>query len=300
MRSATPVIIALPFALLLASCNQPFEPEGPVNRTLVVFGILNAQSDTQYVRLTTTSGGTSSPQVTDAFVTMTSPGGSVFFHDTTVQWLDAAGHRAPTVVYVAYNFRPREGTDYKLTASTPSGLLTSATTTALPAPTLDVVPNTPKKFTLSLKFNSTAGAFVTHFYFDYYALVNNGWELFREEVPSSVFKDIRGDSIIVYPTIAPVRSVAIYQPQVQVQFDSALYVQEQVRLYAQYNGRVVFMHVEFDVTQIDDILYGYYYINNGVVDRSTIRLDQSDYTNFVGGYGVFGSRTGTGKIFVTL
>ena len=300
MRSASSALTTLLFAFLLAACNQPFEPEGPVNRALVVFGILNAQSDTQYVRLTTTSGGSSSPEITDALVMMTTQAGAVIFHDTTVQWLDASGKLSPTVVYVAYNFRPREGSQYRLTASTPSGLLTSATTTALPAPTLDIVPNTPKKFTLNLKFNSTAGAFVTHFYFDYYALVNNGWELIREEVPATVFKDIRGDSIVVYPTLAPVQSVALYQPQVLVQFDSALYVQEQVRLYEQYNGRVVFMHVEFDVTQVDDILYGYYYINNGVVDRSTIRLDQSDYTNFVGGYGVFGSRTGVGKRFLTL
>jgi hypothetical protein len=300
MRSARPAFYALLFTFLFAACNQPFEPEGPVNNALVVFSILNAQTDTQYVRLTTTSGSSTAPVITDAFVTMTSQGGTVYFHDTTVQWLDASGKPSPTVVYVAYNFSPREGWQYTLTASRPSGLSTSATTTALAAPTLDLMPNTPKEFTLQLKFNSVAGAYVTHFYFDYYALINNGWKLIREEVPENGFRDVNGDSVTVYPTIAPVRSVADYHPYVQVQFDSVLYVQEQKRLFKLYNGEVVFMHLEFDVTQIDDILYGYYYINNGLVDPSTIRLDQSDYTNFAGGYGVFGSRTGVQRKIVTL
>ena len=284
MKPSLPAATIALLACLLAACNQPFQPVGPVSNNLVLYSILNSQS------LSTTYGTPPAPDVRDALVQMAGGGRVIRFRDTTVQWLDTQGNISPTNVYVAYNVNVTPGAQYQLSASTPSGLSASATTTALALPTFDLYTGTPGKFNFYTKFNSISGVYVVHFYLEYYALIDNGWELRSEEMPVSFFLTKAGDTVYVYPSFSRVEALPTSRPEVYVQFDSLLWQKAEVGIYSRYNGEVVFMQLEFDFTQIDDILYGYYYINNAPADRSTIRLDQPVYTNIKNGYGIFGSR----------
>jgi hypothetical protein len=45
----------------------------------------------------------------------------------------------------------------------------------------------------------------------------------------------------------------------------------------------------FLLIQFDEPLYNYYFVANGFKDRSSIRLDEPNYTNLSGGVGIFGS-----------
>lgn len=277
-------------ALLLAGCNQPFEPNGPLSSTLVVYSILSSRNDTQYVRLTSTFGTPPAPGITNAAVTITTTGQVITFRDTTVLWPDTAGDLSPTNVYVAYNTPIKGGAVYQLQASTPSGLTASASMTALNQPFFALKPGvTPGFFVLSRAFNSLSGAAVLHFYLDYYALVNNRWVLQTEEVPATRTLDAADNDVLGYPSISPVPTLAAGGNEVQI--DSTLFQITRVRVYKRYApAPVVYLDIRFVLTQIDDALYAYYYINNGPVDISTIRLDVPDFTNIQGGYGVFGSR----------
>jgi hypothetical protein len=285
-----PAGILFVFALLLAGCNQPFEPSGPVDHALVVYGILSSRNDTQYVRLTSTFGNPPAPEIRDAAVTLTTAGWAVSFRDTTVLWRDTAGNLSATNVYVAYNAHVTGGAVYQLRAATPPGLSASATATALGQPFFTLKPFYERgNFVLSRQFRSMIGAAVIHFYLDYYALVNNGWELHTEEVPAGFTIDALNNQVFSYPSLASVEVLASTGTDVRI--DSALFQGARVRVFKKYQpAPVVFLDIRFVLTQIDDALYDYYYINNGPADLSTIRLDVPDFTNIQGGHGLFGSR----------
>ena len=284
-----PCIVSF-LALLLAGCNQPFEPNGPVSNTLVVYGILSSRSDTQYVRLASTFGAIPAPDIKNAAVTVTGGGRVIAFRDTTVLFRDAAGNFSPTNVYVAYNAPVSGDVAYQLQVSTPSGLTASAGMTALSQPFFSLKPGATRGFfVLNRQFKTVSGAAILHFYLDYYVLVNNGWELHTEEVPSRLTLDAGGNPAFEYPSFSPVPTLAAGGTDVSI--DSTLLTIARARVFDKYKpAPIVYLDIRFIVTQIDDFLYDYYYLNNGPVDNSTIRLDVPDFTNIRGGYGVFGSR----------
>jgi hypothetical protein len=283
--------ILLFLTLLLMGCNQPFEPNGPLDSTLVVYCLLSSWSDTQYVRLSTTFASPPEPEIRNAAVTLTGGGNVISFRDTTVLWRDTAGNSSPTNVYVAYNAPVRGNLVYQLHASTPSGLTASSSITALPLPFFALKPGATRGFfVLSRTFNSMSGAAILHFYLDYYVLVNNGWVLHTEEVPTRRYLDAEGNDAFEYPSFSPVGTLVSAGTDVSI--DSTLFQITRSRVLKRYvPAPVVYLDIRFVLTQIDGILYNYYYLNNGPVDNSSIRLDVPDFTNISGGLGVFGSRS---------
>jgi hypothetical protein len=252
-------------------------------------------SDTQYVRLSTTFAAPPEPAIRNASVTLTASNGyyspyRFSFRDTTVLWRDSAGNPVPTNVYVAYNAPVQGNLAYQLQVSTPSGLSATSTITALPLPFFALKRNAAQGFfVLTRTFNSQAGAAILHFYLDYYVLVNNGWVLQTEEVPQTRSLDASGNDVLGYPSIAPTATLAAGGNEVAI--DSTLFQITRVRVFKKYApAPVVYLDIRFVLTQVDDALYDYYYINNGPVDNSTIRLDVPEFTNIRGGLGVFGSR----------
>ncbi len=284
--------------LVFTSCNQPFEPQGPVSNRLVLYGILNMQSDTQYVRLATTYATPPGPEIKNALVEIVGDGRRMRMADTTVQWSDANGNVTPLNMYVVYKFQPKKGAVYGLQASTQSGLTASSSATILKSPifglqnpsVLELLSGLP--LTLDATFPSPVGAFVLHFYVEYYVLIEGGWELRREEVPLRSYADDGGQQVLVYPSLTLVQAGSF--GITRVQFDPELYQQTRARILARYAGYpLILLQATFVLTQIDDALYSYYYFNNGPIDESTIRLDQPDYTNITNGFGVFGCTIST-------
>ncbi len=287
------VLLAV-LAAALGACNQPFEPNAPVSDRLVLYSILSAQSDTQYVRVSMTYSAPPAPDADSAVVEMVGGGRLVRFRDTTIQRADEQGIVRSMKVFVAYNFRVTGGAQYHLLVSTPSGLQAQGTATALGAPTVRLLDPKPidsltgKPITLKTTFPSVTGAYVMHFYLDYYVLIDGGWELHREEVPERTYQDEAGAEQRVYPTLSVLRPET--SSEVSLTFDSELLSQTRSRVISKYHGApVVFLQTVFLLTQVDNALYTYYYLSNGTKDNSTIRLDQLDFTNITNGFGFFAS-----------
>ncbi len=296
MRNRSHIGLVVLLCFVLPACNQPFEPDGPVNSKLVVYSVLNAASTTQYVRVSTTFQTPPGPEIHDASVQMAYNGRTVLFSDTTIVSTDADGHATPMNVYVAYNQPISPGSRYLLNVSIPSGLSASASTTSLNPPTFFL--KNPKilnhlaneQLTLSTSFGSFTGAFVMHFYLDFYAFVDGGWELHRAEVPQSSHFDKNENLVNVYPSLALVQPLASSQKEVKIIFDTLQYSRTRAEAITTYPAApVVWLRGVFVLTQIDNVLFDYYFVNNGPPDKSSIRLDQPDYTNIPNGLGVFGS-----------
>ena len=158
--------------------------------------------------------------------------------------------------------------------------------------TLDSTTGTPP--TLNVLFRSFSGAAVLHFFVDYYAYVDGGWELHRAEVPLSSYVDNNGSLIRVFPSLALVKSFTVSQKTMQMKFDIGQYGLIRNEVSAKYPAApVIWLQAVFEIIQVDDALFNYYYVYNGPVDKSSIRLDQPDYTNVPNGLGVFGNSVTT-------
>ena len=281
---------------LAICCNQPFEPDGPANSKLVVYSILNGASSTQFVRLSTTYDASPAPSLRGASVSMTFDGRTVQFRDTTVTTTDASGAPASIPMFVAYQMPITGGSKYTLRVTDPSGLGAEVRSTALQPPYFAL--NNAKVLSRSVRsqiilnttFGSFDGAFVMHFYLDFYAYVNGGWELHREEVPVRSYEESDGTTVKVFPSLDLVRTYSASRTMVPIKYDTLQYDQTRSEIVSRYTAApVVWLRATFVLSQIDDVLYNYYFVNNGPRDNSTIRMDQPDYTNIPKGLGVFGS-----------
>jgi len=284
-------------AVLLAGCNQPFEPVGPTDRKLVVYGVMNGVSDTQYVRVSATFGASSGPAVTDAAVTLSGGGHFYTFRDTIVQWPDTLGNSSSTNVYVAYHAPLVAGNQYILRVSTPSGQTASSSFTALSAPSFSLEEHTTQGFfVLDSRYASNTGAAAVHFYLDYYVLAGNAWQLRTEEVPIYLNVDAYGNVSYGIMSLTPVATLVAAGSQLKI--DSTLFQSTRSRVLKKCApAPVVYLDIRFTQTQIDQALYDYYYVTNGPADALTIRLDVPDFTNVSGGYGVCGERAERSLIF---
>jgi len=284
------------FAIAAGSCNQPFEPDGPVSNKLVVYSILDMNSATQYVRVGTTYQTPPGPIVRDARVALAYNGFTTYFRDTTISLVDSSGAVTTMNLYFAPQVAINPGTTYTLQVSTPAGLSVSASTTTLIPPVfsltnpvvLDSLTGDP--FTLNVFFKSISGAAVLHFYVDFYAFVDGGWEFHRAEVPLSSSSSGNGSTTNVYPTLTLVQTIGFAISATPIVFDPEQYTRLRAEVIKQYpEAPIRWLQAEFVLTQIDDALFNYYYVYNGPVDQSSIRLDQPDFSNIPHGLGVFGS-----------
>ncbi len=282
--------------MMLMACNQPFEPDGPASSKLVVYSVLNGASSTQFVRLAATYATAPSPSLRQASVSMTSNGTTVQFRDTTIATVDAAGAPVSIPVFVATQMPIIGGSSYTLHVTDPSGLRADVRTTALVPPDFAITNakvlsrSVRSQIILNTTFGSFDGAFVMHFYLDFYAFVNGGWELQQEEVPLRRYEETDGSMVKVYPALDLVRTHAASRAIVPIRYDTLQYDQTRSDIITRFPAApVVWLRARFVLTQIDNVLYNYYYVNNGPRDNSTIRMDQPDYTNIPQGLGVFGS-----------
>ena len=282
-------------ALGAAGCNQAFLPDGGYDARLVVYGVLSASADTQYVRIGRTSTTGATIDVTDATVDIVPGNGDAVVHlrDTVVMHADASGALAPYRVYAAYRFAPKSRVAYNVTVSSAGGGTAGGTTQGLgPA---DVTLVNPVDFTsagdslvVTASFGQPAGAYVVHLYVDYQVTAVGSGSSGSAEVPLAASVDAAGNVSLVYPTFARV-PFAVGTSTAETVYPRELYRQTIARIVnANPQGSVVVTATHYTLTQIDDALYDYYYVRNGPKDTSTLRLDVPDFTNVTGGLGVIG------------
>ena len=272
-------------------CNEPFSPKGPFRLQQVAYGLLNAQSDTQYVLLYLNynpPGYGSAAQMnrtfdTAATVTVASPTQSFAFHDTLL---------TPTIhAFVTQNFHPIPGTQYTLNASSATGVV-SAMTEMPPKGVIEVRNQSPLFYPSSfssgnIEIDVTLGA-ETKGYLAKFVLL---YSLERDtsyragiEIPLSFVENSAGTLIPVYPQLQRATD-----PHQVAEFPVSNYLQIIAQLTDQFATRIILKEAHLYLLQVDKNLYDYFNVTNGFRDPYSIRTDQPDFTNIQGGYGVFGS-----------
>ena len=292
--------------ILIAGCDQTFNPNGPFEQKLVVYAILSTRSDTQYVRVYKTAPpGNNLPstplnlQVTDARVTVSYGNRTFAFRDTTLERKDQSGNRVDIHAYVAYSFLPEQAVPYTLSINSPSSGQVISTAASLYYGTLFVVTQlrtraSAEDIAVRVAPAINARAYFVRMFLEYETLSDTVWRRRRVEIPQDLrLNEATGDVEFVYPTPIPRGSRALGASGLEeVLFRVGAYREIIARLNAEFpTGTLRFAKAIFVLTQLDDALYAYYSITHGFPGSATIRLDEPDYSNIQGGLGIFGMST---------
>ena len=294
------LVLVTIFSVMVASsgCENNFNPIGSYQKQLVVYGILSNRSDSQFVRVYTTYNLYAEPAsdagVRGARVTMTVDSTTYSFTETTIPRDDTTRYSSAIVAYLKFPWNLRTGKTYSITVSSDQGTATAKvsvpgngyiynyTPGVLEAPRLaeDDIP-----VTIGLA-PQTLGYMLRMFInFETWSGEDSAHTVHRRfEVP------IVGDSLmtpgrIAYPTLLR-RTFAGFD--VIIPHDAYFGVYKML-IEAPYKKHFKLTSATFVLTQVESNLYNYYNVVNGFRDPYSIRMDQPDFTNIVGGVGLFGA-----------
>jgi hypothetical protein len=286
--------------LAITGCDNSFDPRGPYEKKLVVYSVLSNRSDSQYVRIYSTYNptgynpleNTTDAQVRNAKVTITDDSATYTLKQTIIPRDDRSRYGSDIVAYSAYPCRLRPAKQYSLAITSDQGNVTGAV--SVPGRG-SVYNNTPLVFTspsthiydipVSVNLSSGAQAFLVRLYIDYNVWDGHGLVHMRSEVPWA--GDTTGNSNqFIYPSLS--RRPSGGWESFNIAYRHGIYMGLYTYLEHQY-GAFAIRSATFILTQVETNLYNYYSIANGFQDPYSIREDLPDYSNIVGGFGVFGA-----------
>ncbi|MFA6467869.1 MAG: DUF4249 family protein [Bacteroidota bacterium] len=280
-------------ALLVTGCNESFSPNGTYERRLVVYSVFSANTDTQYIRITSTvDPETYNPNVslpstviTGATVVVTSDTLSYTFHDTIITVQTSAGMQQIRT-YVHYQLPVKTDHSYRLAvqaagypevnttfAGIGNGYLLQVNTD----PFLNSLAKDDISFDMYLGKN--VGSYLLLFNLDYELLRNGNWIRKTFEVPTAYTANGK-----YFPSVTP----AAGTDAIRKTFSLQTYKQAIDEIRSNPLDTVRFVQAVFKLYQFDNALYTYFSVANNYPGGATLRLDEPDYSNVSGGYGVVG------------
>lgn len=294
----------------LIGCNQPFDPRGEFDQMPVVFSVLSTDRNVQLVRVERSyvpSGNDPLGYTTDNFVpnaTVTMSDGNITmrFHDTTFSRSDTSRFKSPLRAYSFGPFIPRYGIQYEVTVQsselgTAGGKISVPTKPSLAfgASASDVMdyPGSHQKddaITVEILLSDVTKGYIGRLFIDYSVYRGNDWVGERAEVPVrftySGTKDFRW---VTYTQLT-------HRPtghNLNQAFFNEMYNYALINVaYTKYpTNKIVFNRIVFQFLQVEQNLYDFYLLAHAFNDPHSMRLDQPDYSNIVGGVGVVGAYT---------
>ena len=306
MKTPDCVFVFFFFVVFWIGCDQPFNPKAPFQERLVVFSILSNDRDKQFVRLSSNydvsafdpSENQTDRIVTGARVTITESSNAFVLRDTLLPRPDTSRFTSPIGAYVASPFRAQPGKRYNLVAT--SEKLGTASATVIP-PDLPVITLNPgplvleqpdlfqkkSQFDVVALLSPLCKGYHCQVFVDYQVLLESGWKDERVEVPTAIVVDTVGLYVVTYPELRRVQT-----RQTGTTYVHQAYVSTLVKVLDRYPRKpVTFRRVVLRILQCEQNVYNYYNTVNEFRDPVSVRLDEPDYSNVSGGWGMFGAYT---------
>ena len=308
-------IIAVVLAFIILSCNQPFDPRGPVDTHLVVFSVLSTDRNTQFVSVTTpllpSSFGTSEfystdASVSDAIVTILGPGESYRLSDTILHRPSTSEFKFPLRLYAANLFTPRYGTKYVLSVDSKSRGVASTSVVLPEKPTLYMTSrayfrllqpyqyHSDSLFEFGMKLSTVAKGYIARLFLVFDVLNGTHWERIRVQLPVSVGDSTYSILFPQYPGLSECTTSDAFLVIWKIGYLKSIFKDIAQRGYAANS----FRQVVFEVVQVESNLYSYCLASRVDRDPRSIRLEQPLYPRITGGsYGVVGGYTLDSLVF---
>lgn len=281
----TAVLIASLGGFAFQSCEEDFSPKAPFEQKLVVFSLLTEARDTQYVVVSRTYDvdgfdpyeNRAAPEVTDAVVRVTMDDGtSVMFRDTTVERQSRDRYAGDAYAYYAAPFRVLPRRTYRLEVNSSSyGVVTASFQTPNEVSIGHSIDRNTGDFLITSTSLGAKGFLIRLFIV--FAETRNGVRIERVvEVPAF----ISNDGTAVYPEVDRI-SRRRFLGDVIASIREDVLRSDSLATVKEVGRRIV-------VWSLESNAYNYYQISRGFNDPYSVRVDEPDFTNIVGGLGVFG------------
>lgn len=305
---AAAIIVAIAAVLSCQSCDQTFDAQSPFENRLVIYSLLSTDQNHQFVRLYTNyavqgydpSQNTVDHAITGARVGVMGPEASYVFRDTLLRRPDTSRYRDPIHAYVAAPFQVIPGNTYSLSVAS-QGFDRMSAVVKVPGrsqvSTIQISqfdnpnpgdPEDPLKIVVQTYVSPVSKGCLTQFFVDYDVLTEVGWQSERVEIPMFVL--LSGDTTVLMSTFPKLERI-ISSPVITTFYVKAYGIVLARVQNAHPNTGLLFRRVVLRVLQIESNLYDYYNIVNGFRDPASIRIDEPDYSNIRGAYGLFGAYT---------
>lgn len=295
MKRTYLMILISGLCLFAFSCKDDFELEAQFKPRNVLSCIIRPDTALQVVTLSTSYQGdgmnpyahTESPSIVGADVKMWYNNNVYEFKDTSFARIDTSRYKTPVTVYYNDQFKPNQGGGIvEIEALLSNGLLLSSyaeipdvsgISFAL-SDTLVPPPYSGKH----VEFNWTnIGELIydPKFVIVYYNRVDH--QRYEKEIPIS-YTESNGVYTPVYP-IASINNSVVYD------MDAVDRAMEEIAGDDPVKSNYSVTKMIFNVMIFDQNLSAYYSSVQQFLDGFTVKLDQADFTNISGGFGIFGS-----------
>lgn len=299
-------VCAISVALMLVGlgCEETFDPKGTFEDRLVLFGLLTPGADSVQIRLQSTYDPpesdplsfTAGPDLSGATATIQWNSGQTTLRDSVFSHPDAGRYTTGLHMLTA-PLRVARGTTYTVRVDLPGyGRAEASTTVPASAPvyfrntTLLVDPSAAEDLGVIVGLASESYGFLPRLVLEY-EIVSQGNRVEQREVPSDLITTSSQVSP-EYPRIQGETSERRVGTTTYELFEYrasayGYFLQRLFETYGQSDLR--FRRAILTVTTVDRHLYTYYFLVNGFFDPNTVRTDEPDYSNVVGGVGFVGS-----------
>jgi hypothetical protein len=302
--------LSILLTLAIAGCDDSFNPKASFQPRMVIYSVLNAESDTQFVRIYSSYDSPDNDPlknlvekpVTDASVTITDGVRTYNLRDTVIQRPEKDRYQSDIHAYYAYPFRPKRDRTYKLVVFSGEHGASEATLTVpgrgeililnpsvVDSPWDSDDPSVNVQVDISPNTKGVRVILVV----EYEVLGAHGWEVRRREVPVSmviVDRQLLQYAVTWPEVVGRLAEAGVRGVQLQ-SFGRFAYRRTLEMICASSSYDMRFKNAIIYLVQFDENLYRNYQTANGFKDRYSIRLDERDFTNIKNGLGVFGCYT---------
>lgn len=297
------IILIIITALTFYSCEEDFNPATEFREKYILNCIVRGDTALHIATLKKNYeaeifnpySNKESDDIKNAYIRIWAGDRVYTFRDTTISRQDTSRYTDPVYYYYCKEFIPQSGTTLTIRAELPDNRVLSGTT---------IVPNeisrdTSTGFMLPDKNNDYSSVgwisvdeklyYIAKFKFFYKKYVGGGRYQFEKEVPMS-YKTVNGKEVPVYSAMFKAPKVTLKNSYLDAMMREISADDFKKKDYQILGG-------VFEVLILDANLSTYYSSTHDFSDGFSINLDESDYSNIKGGYGIFGS-TIKRKVFV--
>jgi hypothetical protein len=283
------LLICIPISFIFISCEEDFDPKTDFKPKYIVSCVL--RGDTTYQTLTLSKSYTvdgfdpyqnfEDPSLFDADIRLWQEDSVYFFRDSSIERSDPSRYNTPQSFYYIDNFKPAENIPVELRVITSNGKVLWGSTKLPVKITWDALsdfklPPDDDDFLLQWIPNTNHGWYLIR-YSIAYRHTSTGNQPLRKPVPLRY----NGDTP-EFPK--PTKNVGYLFEKAAL--DRAF---SEISINDPDKGSYSIFGGVMELIIFDEHLSKYFSSLNGFVDDLTIRVDQTDYTNIEGGFGIFGS-----------
>ena len=290
------LILAILLAAFIISCEDNFNPLGEYSERYVLNCVVKPDTNLQIATVSQSYlnnsidpyDNTTDPFIENVYLRLWYDDEVYIFKDSILTRENTDRYETPVKIYYLDNLDPKPGSELEIEALLPNGRRLNSKT---------LIPVKPKKVAASssriippeetddirIQWESDIQGLTYHpkLYVVYNKTENGSRVRKTESVPVEYYND-GGILRPIYPAASASRNLSI-------DMDDFNRFMESISEGVENKRDFEFMFMIVEVLAFDRNLSLYYASSNTVLDEYSIKLDEADFTNIDGGFGVFGS-----------